>query len=101
MWECGLGYLGDEMLSDRAGSRSMLVLNATIFVMSAGFYIIMPLLGNELIGFKRIPVVMVTLMFNVRIITQDLFMLPAGLLTDRIGNRNALILAAVLRPGRN
>ena len=85
------------MFSGRTSGRSMLVLNAAIFIMSAGFYVMMPLLGNELIGAKRIPVAVVTLILNTRIIMQDLLMLPAGLLADRIGSRNALILAAVIR----
>lgn len=80
-----------------SGGRSLFVLNMTIFFMSAGFYLILPLLGNELIGARGIPVAAVTLILNTRIFTQDLLMLPAGLLADRIGSRNALILGAVSR----
>ena len=75
----------------------MPALNAIIFLMSAGFHMIMPLLGNELIGAKGISVTVVTLILNFRIITQDLLMLPAGLLADRMGSRDALMLGAVIR----
>lgn len=72
-------------------------LSVVIFLMSFGFYILYPLLANQLISWRKISVVVVTLVLNARIITQDLLMLPSDFLLRRLGGHLTVAVGGITR----
>ncbi len=80
-----------------ADKRAVFALNLVIFLMSFGFYLLYPLLANHLISWRKIAVVSVTFILNVRILTQDALMLPVGFLLGRMAPHAAVSLGGAVR----
>ncbi len=59
------------------------MLNVVVFLMSLAFFILYPLLANHLISWRKIAVLTVTFIINIRIVVQDLLMLPGSYFLKR------------------
>lgn len=77
--------------------KQILFLHIIVFIMSAAFFMVVPIMGNELMHNRKIMVSLVALILNFRVISQDFLMLPAGHITDLIGEKNSLIISSFIR----
>lgn len=87
----------NEAVRQSTTKKPLFVLNAIVFFMSFGFYILYPLLANQLISWQGVNVLTVTFVLSARIVTQDLLMLPAGMVLNRLGSRQAITLGGIIR----
>ncbi|NLE05605.1 MAG: MFS transporter [Crenarchaeota archaeon] len=78
-------------------SNPIRMLNTVAFVMSFAFFILYPLLANYLISWKKIAVMAVTLIINIRIVVQDAFMLPGSYSLKNIDPQVIVALGCMIR----